>query len=137
MFYNGPLDWSTRIIKVICHSSAEAEIAAGCMMAKRIPFIRQLLSDCTFKLDRPIIIFLDNTAALALIEKMGASPKTAHFLRWQFYLRYMAVNKHIVPLFADTKNMLADAMTKVVDPPTLSRFLEIACNTHNIFISRR
>ena len=115
MFYNGPLDWSVRIIKVICHSSAEAEIAAGCMMGKRIPFIRQLLSDCMFKLDRPIIIFLDNTAALALIEKMGASPKTAHFLRWQFYLRYLAVNKHIVPFFADTKNMLADPMTKVVD----------------------
>ena len=118
-------------------NSAEAEIAAGCMMGKRIPFIRQLLADCTFKLDRPIIIFLDNTAALALIEKMGASPKTAHFLRWQFYLRYLTVNKHIVPLFTDTKNMLADPMTKVVDSPTLSRFLEVACNTRNIFISKR
>ena len=137
MFYNGPLDWSVRIIKVICHSSAEAEIAAGCMMGKRITFIRQLLADCTFKLDRPITIFLDNTAALALIEKMGASPKTAHFLRWQFYLRYLTVNKHIAPFFTDTKNMLADPMTKVVDSPTLSRFLEVACNTRNTFISKR
>ena len=137
MFYNGPLDWSVRIIKVICHSSAEAEIAAGCMMGKRIPFIRQLLSDCMFKLDKPIIIFLDNTAALALIEKMGASPKTAHFLRWQFYLRYLTVHKHVVPFFAPTKEMLADPMTKVVDLPTLTRFLEYACNTQNIFVAKR
>ena len=107
------------------------------MMGKRIPFIRQLLSDCMFKLDRPIIIFLDNTAALALIEKMGASPKTAHFLRWQFYLRYLAVHKHVVPFFADTKNMLADPMTKVVDQPTLSQFLQITCNLKNNFILKR
>ena len=40
MFLNGSLDWSVRFVKVICHSSAEAEIAAGCMMGKRLVFIR-------------------------------------------------------------------------------------------------
>ena len=50
---------------------------------------------------------------------------------------YLAVNKHVVPLFADTKNMLADPMTKVVDQITLSQFLEITCNLKNNFILKR
>ena len=134
MFCNGPIDWSVRIIKVICHSSAEAEIAAGCMMGKRMPFIRQLLSDCHVTLERPIIVFLDNTAALLLIEKLGASPKTAHFLRWQFYLRWLVTHKHVLAYFVGTKYMLADPMTKCVDQVTLLRFSEIVSNRPNTFV---
>jgi len=134
MFCNGPIDWSVRIIKVICHSSAEAEIAAGCMMGKRLPFIRQLLSDCHVKLEHPIVIFLDNTAALLLIDRMGASPKTAHFLRWQFYLRWLTTHNHVLPFFVPTKLMLADPMTKCVDQVTLLRFLEIVSNRSNAFV---
>ena len=103
-------------------------------MGKRLVFIRHMLHDFSYKLERPIIIFLDNTAALALIEKMGASSKTAHFLRWQFYLRWLVVHKHVLPFFQPTKDMLGDPMTKIVDQATLLQFIRIVFNSANRFI---
>jgi len=135
MFYNGPLDWGSRMVRVICHSSAEVEISAGCIMAKRFPFILQLLSDMQVKIEKPVICFLDNTAALALAERMGASPKTAHFLRWQFYLRKMVVDKFLSLLFAPTSQMIADPLTKVVDLSTLNRFIGFVFNHPNRFLA--
>ena len=32
---NGPVDWSSKIIRVICHSSSEAVLAAECFLGKR------------------------------------------------------------------------------------------------------
>ena len=31
MMANGPLDWTSKVVHVICHSSSEAEIAAASM----------------------------------------------------------------------------------------------------------
>ena len=56
---------------------------------------------------------------------MGVSPKTAHFLRWQHYLRWLVVtHKWCEVVFVPTKEQLADLLTKVVD---FSTFVA-ACN---------
>ena len=94
------------------------------------------MADCSSTLDlglHPVIIFLDNTAALTLIDKMGASAKTAHFLRWQYYLRSMVMGKQCTAYFTPTKYMLADPMTKVVDQATLTQFIQIVFNAKNRF----
>ena len=44
-FLFGPIDWASKLIRVICHSSSEAEIAAGCITGKRMVFISQLIAD--------------------------------------------------------------------------------------------
>ena len=112
---NGPVDWGSRLIRVICHSSAEAEIGAGCLAGKRVIFAMQLLGDFKIKIKGPAMILIDNTAADDLCNKFGVTPKTAHFLRWQHFLRYMVINHWAEIIFVDTKNQLADIMTKVVD----------------------
>ncbi|NCF77925.1 MAG: DDE-type integrase/transposase/recombinase, partial [Proteobacteria bacterium] len=40
---NGPVDWASKGLRVICHSSAEAEIAGGCALGKRSVFILQFI----------------------------------------------------------------------------------------------
>ena len=114
-FCAGPIDWSARLIRVICHSTAEAEIAAGCMGGKRMIFITQLLGDFKIKLAGPAMILIDNTATEDLCNKFGVTPKTAHFLRWQHFLRWMVINHWAEIIFVGTKDQLADIMTKVVD----------------------
>lgn len=121
---NGPVDWSSKLIRVICHSSAEAEIAAGCMLGKRIVFIVQFVKEFKVDLKLPGMLLIDNTAADDLSSKFGVTPRTAHFLRWQFYLRWLVTHRWAEIVFVPTKEQLADILTKVVD---FSTFIA-ACN---------
>ena len=122
--FNGPIDWCSKLIRVICHSSAEAEIAAGCMLGKRIVFVVQFAKEFKVDLKLPGMLLIDNTAADDLSNKFGVTPKTAHFLRWQFYLRWLVVHRWAEIVFVPTKEQLADILTKVVD---FSTFVA-ACN---------
>jgi hypothetical protein len=115
MFMDGPVDWASKLIRVITHSSAEAEIAAGCMLGKRQVYIIQFLAEFNIRVTKPAITLIDNTAADDLSGKFGVTPKTAHFLRWQHYLRWLVKNGYIEILFVPTAEQLADIMTKVVD----------------------
>lgn len=81
MMMGGPVDWGSKLIRVICHSSSEAEIAAGCMLGKRSVFVRLLLSDFGSPPLGKFIFFIDNTAAMDLSKKLGVGTRTAHFLR--------------------------------------------------------
>ncbi len=122
---------SKSVFRVICHSSAEAEIGAASIMHKRLAFILQILSDMKLQGLCPVVVFIDNSAALELCQKLGATAKTAHFLRWLYYFRAAVLNKQSLPFFCPTKLMLADPMTKVVDSATLQQFFDIIFNKKN------
>lgn len=49
----GPADWATKSIKVICHSSAEAEVSAGCLAAKALMYIREIAIALGFDIQGP------------------------------------------------------------------------------------
>ena len=118
MLFNGPVDWASKLIRVLCHSTAEAEISAGCMLGKRVVFAVQFASDFKIDLKVPVMLLIDNTAADDLSGKFGVTPKTAHFLRWQFYLRWLVIHKWVEIVFVPTKEQLADIFTKVIDMST-------------------
>ena len=93
-FFNAALDWSSKLVKVICMSSAEVEVAAGCFGAKRLMFIRnlflrvaQFLGNGQAFLIGPTLFLIDAEAAEKISQKVGTSKKTEHFQRWQHYLR--------------------------------------------------
>ena len=105
----------SRLIKVICHSTAEAEICAGCFGTKRIVYMRNYITGLGMKLLGPVLHIIDNTAMEDLSAKMGVSKRTEHFQRWQQQVRYSNVHMHTISLWATNKIQLADGMTKVVD----------------------
>jgi hypothetical protein len=116
---------------VICHSSSEAEIASGCFLGKRTVFIRLLCGELGRPLKGRFIILIDNTAAMDLSKKHGVQAKTAHFLRWQHYLRWLVLHEFVELYFVATKEQLADLATKVLDMSTFLLF----CRT--LFSSRK
>ena len=115
MMFGGPIDWSTKLIKVICHSSAETEVSAGSMLAKRLVYVRLVCGFLGTQIAAPIPVFIDSTAAIDITGKLGTSKRTAHFLRWQHYLRWMVQHQYIRLIFVSTKKQMADALTKIVD----------------------
>jgi len=118
LLMNGPIDWASKLIRVICHSSAEAEIAAGCAAGKRIVFVTQILGEFMITIKQPPMLLIDNSATDDLCGKFGVTPKTAHFLRWQHYLRWLVKHRFAAIVFVGTKDQLADILTKVVDHST-------------------
>ena len=122
MMCNGPIDWSSKIIRVICHSSSEAEIAAGCFLGKRSVFITQFAACFKVKFAGKFILLIDNSAALDLSKKLGVQTRTAHFLRWQHYLRWLVLHQYVDIFFITTKEQLADMLTKVLDMSTFLTF---------------
>ena len=127
-FANAPVDWCARLIRVICHSSAEAEIAAGCLLGKRSVFCIQFINAFKIDLKGPHMMLIDNTATDDLCNKFGVTPRTAHFLRWQHYLRWLVIHKWIEIVFVPTKEQLADILTKVVDFNTFVAACKILFN---------
>ena len=86
---------------VICHSSAEAEIAAGCMAGKRMQFIRALINEMAEHgagdgIKGALIYLIDNSACESLTRNVGVSKPTEHFLRWQHYLHWLVYHKYAV-----------------------------------------
>lgn len=116
------LDWATKMIKVTCHSSAEAEVAAGCLCTKALMYIRQLCIAMGININGPITMLLDSEAGIAIGNNMGVTSRTAHFQRWQHYMRWGKQNCHVDFRFVSGKRQKADAITKPVDTTLLREF---------------
>lgn len=117
-----PIEWSTKVIKVVCHSSAEEEVSAACMCAKAIMYCRQVCQAVGLKVKGPVHLLLDSEAAIAIATNMGVTSRTGHFMRWQHYLRWNKTNCYLELVFASGKRQLADAITKAVDITLLREF---------------
>jgi hypothetical protein len=128
MCCNGLLDWRVAIIRVICGSSAEAEVSCGSFIAKRLVFIRNLFNDMTIKIDGRIPLCIDSTAAEDLAHKEGVSKRTAHFLRWQYTLRWMVVYRYLILNFVFDHEQLANLMTKPVSINEFRNFCKFVFN---------
>eukprot|EP00973_Karenia_brevis_P013611 1847103-Karenia_brevis.AAC.1 len=73
MFGNVAVDVSSRLLKVTA-SSAEAEIGAGCVAAKRHMFCRNVINAMLAAMDKNLSgatpHFIDNTAAIEISQNV-------------------------------------------------------------------
>eukprot|EP00965_Chrysotila_dentata_P091545 3022702-Pleurochrysis_carterae.AAC.1 len=80
MFTNGPVDWSSYLLKVAT-ASCQVETAAGCVAAKRKTFLRNLLGHLLIAIGTKLnggttVLRMDNSAAVEQADHAGASKKT-------------------------------------------------------------
>jgi hypothetical protein len=74
------VDYQSQLIRVVCHSTAEAETAAACFAAKRTMYVLQLLRFLGHNIACPIGYLIDCSAVEDLSKKRGATKRTEHFL---------------------------------------------------------
>ena len=125
MASNSTLDWKAVIIRVICHSSAETEVCAGCFLNKREVHLRNMFREAGIDIVGKFLNFIDSTAAQELSQKNGITKCTSHFLRWQHYMRWMVVHFYSLLIFVFTHEQLADLLTKQLDEATMHRVEEL------------
>ena len=110
------VDYQSQLIRVVCHSTAEAETAAACFAAKRTMYVLQLLRFLGHNIACPIGYLIDCSAVEDLSKKRGATKRTEHFLRWFHHFRWIVLHRYGVVHSVSDPEMLADILTKCVNP---------------------
>ena len=88
------MDYQSQLIRVVCHSTAQAEIAAACFAAKRAMYVLQLLRFLGHDIACPIGYLIDCSAVEDLSKKRGATKRTEHFLRWFHHFRWIVLHRY-------------------------------------------
>ena len=113
--YGGPVAFAAKRLKVIAHSSAEAEYAAASYSCKEIAFVRNVCSELELGLDGPVCLAVDNEAAIKIAENRGVSGRTKHFSDAIHYIRHMIDHLVVRVRYVSTHEQLADGFTKPLD----------------------
>ncbi|KAE9056299.1 hypothetical protein PF006_g32719 [Phytophthora fragariae] len=98
---------------------------SGCI--KECVWMRRLLKDIGAKQVGATVIYEDNQGAMALAKNVGYQARTKHIdIRYHF-IREKVVSNEVELEYVDTKNQLADFMTKGLSSKTL-RYLIMRSN---------
>ena len=113
--YGGPVAFAAKRLKVVAHSSAEAEYAAASYSCKEIAFVRNVCSELELGVDGPVCLAVDNEAAIKIAENRGATGRTKHFSDAIHYIRHMLDHLVVRLRYVSTHEQLADGFTKPLD----------------------
>ena len=105
-------------------SSAEAEYAAASYTCKELTFVRNILNDLGHPLAGPIVIGVDNEAAIKICENQGVTARNKHFQDSIHYFRDMNARNYVVPTFVRTDVQHADGFTKPLARPQFLPWVE-------------
>ena len=115
MLNGGPVAYSSRSLKIVADSSAEAEYAACSLCAKELVFVRELCRDMGFVIHGPITMGVDNTAAIDIAKDVGVTKRNKHFERALHYIRKEVNMLRVEVCYVHTSVQTADIFTKILD----------------------
>ncbi|CAJ1943896.1 unnamed protein product [Cylindrotheca closterium] len=110
-----PICWRSKAQQTVTLSSAEAEWIALSEMAKELSFIAQILETMGVKVEYPIVIQVDNTAAIFMATNVATNQRTQHVdIRTKFVTQYTGPDGILKILFVKGTDNESDIMTKNV-----------------------
>ncbi|KAE9081823.1 hypothetical protein PF010_g21832 [Phytophthora fragariae] len=122
-----PVMWRSTFQKTVALSSTEDEYMALSDCVKECVWMRRLLKDIGAEQVGATVIYEDNQGAMALAKNVGYQARTKHIdIRYHF-IQEKVVSNEVELEYVDTKNQLADFMTKGLSSKTL-RYLMMRSN---------
>ena len=106
------LSWTSRRQQSRAKSSMEAEFYAASEASKEVLFWRALLEELDIPQHNPTIIYEDNSACISYSKNNTCHQRTKHIDLRAYDLRDHVRNNTIKLVHVDTKQQLADIMTK-------------------------
>ena len=100
---------------------ALAEYSAVSGASKEITFIRNLLSELGVSINGPVILGVDNSAAIKISEQRGVSKLTKHFAFAALRIRDEVEHLRLRCWHVDTEDQTADIFTKGLADPVFLR----------------
>jgi len=100
----------------IALSTMEAEYVACCLATQEAIWLRSFLQDLrlTPKVDDPVELMCDNTAAIQFAKDPKFHRKTKHIKRRYHFVRDAIKEKEVALKYISTSKMLADPLTKPI-----------------------
>ncbi|KAE9176563.1 hypothetical protein PF004_g26044 [Phytophthora fragariae] len=127
MLCGAPVVWRSTFQKTVALSSTEAEYMALSDCVKECVWMRRLLKDIGAEQVGATVIYEDNQGAMSLAKNVGYQARTKHIDIRCHFIREKVVSNEVELEYVDTKNQLADFMTKGLSSKTL-RYLMMRIN---------
>ena len=110
-----PISWRSKAQRSVTLSSTEAEWIALSEVAKEVLFMAQVLKSMGIKIELPIVIRVDNTAAIFLSNNVTTNQRTRHVdIRTKFVMQYTGPDGMLKIIFVKGTDNDSDIMTKNV-----------------------
>jgi hypothetical protein len=117
----GPVSWHSKLQKDVALSTAEAEYIAACSAVQEAVYLRQILECTGFPQQGPTILYEDNVACIAMSKNPVIGKLTRHIRRKYHFVRQKAQLGEIELVHIDTKEQIADILTKPLNREIFER----------------
>ena len=109
---SGAVSWMSRLQSIVTLSTTEAEFFAAVSCGQEIFFFRNLLQEFGYKFESPSPLHIDNQSAIATMKNPEHQGRMKHLAIAHFWIRDEVQRGSIKVKYLDTKNMVADLLTK-------------------------
>ena len=112
-----PVAFGTGMRKKVSASTPEAEYVALAHALKELLWLLQILKSMGIKVARPIYVYEDNQTCITIANNHMSQKRTRYIdIRYHF-IRDYTEDGTIKLIYCQTKNMLADILTKALPKP--------------------
>ncbi|KAK9769258.1 putative Integrase catalytic domain-containing protein [Seiridium cardinale] len=120
---SGAVSWSSKRQPTVSLSSCESELKGQTQATKEAIWLRRLLKELNAsKNDIPTIIYGDNQGALALAHNPEFHSRSKHLQTQDFFCREQQQAGQVDFKYVNTKDQVADGLTKALGRPEFERF---------------
>ncbi|CAI7867541.1 unnamed protein product [Closterium sp. NIES-53] len=113
---SGSVSWRSTPSSSVLSSSCEAEIYATAMAAQELRWLTYLLTDLGERPSSPLVLYVDNKAAIALCQEHRLEHRTKHIALRYFLARDLQQRGQLCLRYVATRANTADIFTKALQP---------------------
>lgn len=126
--FGAVISYMSKLEALVAMSTAEAEYIALCLAAQEAIYLRQMLAELGFTMEKPTMIGEDNQACITLARNDVTSARTKHLDIRLHFVRDAQQNGTISVTYAPTDEMLADMFTKPLPRVVFERLCTVVMN---------
>ncbi|CAI7885097.1 unnamed protein product [Closterium sp. NIES-54] len=119
---SGSVSWRCTRSSSVLGSSCEAEIYATAMAAQKLCWLTYLLTDLGERPRSPLVLYVDNKAAIALCQEHRLEHRTKHIALRYFLARELQQRGQLRLAYVATRANTADIFTKALPSGDHQRF---------------
>ena len=101
---------------MVADSVTEAEYITASEAAKEAVWMKKFITGLgvVLEIEQPVLLYCDNTEAVAQAKESRSHHKSKHILRWFHLVWEIVERRDVIVERVDTKNNIADLFTKAL-----------------------